>query len=198
MNIDLDIPDFIKKFHEQAKHIPFENSDFQNLAFVVANQQTPERMKRAAILKLSSILEALRENYFAFRREEIKLKQLERELKSAANQFQRELIAIDIEEINLKRLMTEKLVLDAVHSANYLQKIIDALPDIESREKFELAEPEHFDKRFTRQIELSHYQASGSLEGRANMTLDLKKASELMPELKALTERFGDIKLLES
>jgi len=59
---DVNIPEIINKFYSQAEHIPFENSDFQNLAFVVSNQQTPERMLRAAIMKQSSILSALTEN----------------------------------------------------------------------------------------------------------------------------------------
>jgi len=189
---DVNIPEIINKFYSQAEHIPFENSDFQNLAFVVSNQQTPERMLRAAIMKQSSILSALTENNAKYKRDQIKLRKLKSRLEAAdLDPEEKELIEIDLEEMQLNSLMTEKLVKDATHSYHFLQGIIDSLPKIESRQAFELAEPNHFDLRFNRQLDVLKYgQAAGAIEGQLNMMADVKSISEKIPEFKLISEKF--------
>lgn len=196
---EINIPELITKFYSQAEHIPFENSDFQNLAFVVSNQQTPERMLRAAVMKQSSILSALTENQAKYKRDQIKLRKLNSRLELPdLDSDEKELIEIDIEEMRLNSFMTEKLVNDAIHSYHFLQNIIEALPKVESRQAFELAEPNHFDLRFNRQIEMAKYgQAAGSIEAKVNANLDIKSLVEKIPEFEEIAGRFDSTKLID-
>ena len=46
------IPDVLKELEEAFYDIPFENSDFQNKMFVVADQLTPARAYRAIGLRM--------------------------------------------------------------------------------------------------------------------------------------------------
>lgn len=149
--------------------IPFENSDFQNEAFVVASQITPERAYRAIGLRMLSKLQALRENQFNERRRDIKLGELREKLESPdVSKWDKMRAQVEIDEIECGISYAEKLKNDAVRELECLYRHFTALPKF-TREQFEAAEANHFEQRLKR----GAAGISGAPEGLINLGEDL-------------------------
>ena len=186
---DLKIEQAIHEFYSQADTVPFGNSDFQEIAFVISSQQTPERMYRAAVLQQNACLKGLKEAYFQLKREELEIEELEFELKRPDSEFKRRRLEIDLAEKKLNRIGFEKLVKDALHTYSLLKDIISHMPK-PTREQFELAEPVHFKAKLERQRNLlvQHGSASGPVEALLNIETDVNLLIESIPEAKKLLE----------
>lgn len=150
--------------------IPFENSDFQTRAFVVASQQTPARAYRAIGLQMFSKIQAVKEYQFNKAMADIDLDEKQARLNDpATSEFDRRRLQLEIIKINDGRRWAEKLASDAVHTLNVLYSELKKYPAF-SKEQFENEEALHFEMKLTRQI-----QAPGAHESLANMKIDLRE-----------------------
>ena len=176
-----DFSELTDELYARAAEIPFGNSDFQNAAFVEANQITPERAYRAVLINLSQHLEALREAYYNLKREEVEIRRLEAKLASEqTNEFDKELAQIDMEEKQIQKRYTAKMVADALHSVEHYKARMASYPAY-TRAQFELAEANHYHERLHRQLN----GLTGPAEALANIEAD---APKLIAGFKALTQ----------
>jgi hypothetical protein len=153
--------------------IPFENSDFQNKAFVLAGQYTPARAYRALGLKLSTKLRAINELKFSRQREEVDLAEKRAIINSFwKTKYDKRRAQIDIDQTLSNVNYTNKLLNDAIHELNVLYAEFKKFPRY-TREQFEAEEHKHFETRLNTQIEASikYGGAAGSVESLHHMGL---------------------------
>lgn len=181
-------PDLIKQIEDAFYDIPFENSDFQNEAFVVAAQITPERAYRAIGLRIHSKLRALQEAHFneelsAIQEEELRYKMSDHTL----SVFDRRRAEVELKKILSGKNWTNKLMNDAIHEISVLYKHLKALPEY-SREQFEAGERRHFEQKLTRQVA----GISGAGESLVNMSEDLAALQNFEAAVSALPNKSPD------
>lgn len=158
-------------------NIPFENSNFQNNAFVVAAQITPERAYRAIGLRIHSKLRALQENYFNERKSEIRIGELQELIASSTiSKWDKMRHELEIEQILTGRPYTEKLKNDAMQEIACLYSHLEKLPEY-TREEFEAGELQHF-------VETSKRQTNGIIGGQESLVNILQD----VPALEAYKE----------
>lgn len=140
--------------------IPFENSDFQNSAFVMAAEQTPGRAYRAILLRMNAKIRAVKEYKYGQRKLEIDIE--EKQFKIAdpyTDQFERRRLQLEIEKINDEGEFNRKLLNDALRELSCLYGWFKKFPRY-TREQFEAEEVDHFAKKLTRQLNHNGAQAS--------------------------------------
>ena len=177
----------LQELEEAFFDIPFENSDFQNRAFVVAAQQTPARAYRAIGLRMHAKIRAVKEYQYAQAKLEIDIE--EREAKIAdesTNPFERRRLELENIKAQDEAGWGKKLLNDALRELNCLYAEFKKLPRY-TREQFEAEEAKHFDGRLQRQL----LPGGGARESLDNMHRDLAEWDARI----ALSAE--DIKLLE-
>lgn len=180
----LDTNTAIQELEQAFFDIPFENSDFQNEAFVLAAQITPERAYRALGLRMHSKLQALRHNLFAERKRDIQLGELREKLESSdASKWDKMRAQVEIDEIESNISYAEKLKNDAIKELNCLYRHFKAMPRF-TREQFEAAEPNHFHQRLTRQAS----GINGPSESLVNMREDIQALSNYEHQVQAIAQ----------
>lgn len=153
--------------------IPFENSDFQNRAFVMASQQTPGRAYRAIGLRMFAKIRAIKEYLIQKERNAIDIEEKEAKIADpATSEFDRRRLRLDIIQIEEGRKWGEKLLNDALRELTCLHQEFVKFPQY-TRESFELEEQTHFQAKLTRAL-----QAQGPQESLLNMTHDLSQLGE--------------------
>jgi len=148
--------------------IPFENSDFQNQAFVVAAQLTPARAYRAVGLRMFAKIRAVKE--YQYGQEKLAIDIEEREAKIAdptLNPFERRRLELENVKAQDDSAWGKKLLNDALRELNCLYAEFKKLPKY-TRSQFEAEEKAHFMASMKRQIE-----APGPHASLANMVLDI-------------------------
>ena len=164
-NVQNVLQELEKAFHD----IPFENSAFQNRAFVMAAQLTPERAYRAIGLRMFAKIRALKEAAYGRRKEDVEIRRRQAIIDNEnADEFDREIARIEIEEKMEARAWTDKLINDALAELNTLYAEFKKYPQF-TREQFEQGEQAHFEKRLNRQLKVGE-GAAGAL---TNMHVDL-------------------------
>lgn len=123
--------------------IPFGNSFYQELTFVLGAQVTPARAYRQLGLRLSEALQALKVNKIALKRTDVEIKILQKSLKQTEDTLERELILLDIEEKESNRVFQNKLIKDSLAQVIMLKQIEKSFTKY-SREEFEKEEEAHF------------------------------------------------------
>lgn len=177
-----DTANVIKEIEDAFFDIPFENSDFQNEAFVIAAQITPERAYRAIGLRLHAKLRALQEAQFSKELAEIQLEELQEQINDLnRTSFDRRRSAVELRKIQAGRSWTDKLINDAVREVTLLYKHLQALPKF-TREQFEAGERKHFEQRLTRQYK----GLTGPAEALVNMQTDLPAMEQFQSALALL------------
>ena len=142
----------IKEIEEAFFDIPFENSAFQNAAFVVSAEITPGRAFRAVGLRITAKLRALNETYFRLKRLEIDIEEINDKLRNEnLSSFERRRLQVDLEEKQSNDWMTRKLIRDAEIEVGTLYALFKELPKY-TRESFEAEEFNHFKERLLRQL----------------------------------------------
>lgn len=126
---------------ERLKEIPRGNSLFQELAFVVNPEITPERAYRQILAQMQRYLKALEANKFSMQRALIDIEELKE--KEPVNKFDARRIKLDIEEKELQLRQDQDLIDDAEYSVNFLNYLLEQFPRF-NREQFEAAELEYF------------------------------------------------------
>lgn len=148
--------------------IPFENSDFQNQAFVVAAQITPARAYRAIGLRMFAKIRAVKEYKFQQELNAIDIEEKEAKIADPeTTEFDRRRLRIEILKIEDSKAWGDKLLNDALRELNCLYAEFSRLPKY-NRAQFEAEERSHFDASLKRQ--LAH---GGAAESLLNMTDDL-------------------------
>ena len=159
----------LREIEDAFFDIPFENSAFQNRAFVIAAQITPARAYRAIGLRITAKLRALNDALFAERKLAVDILELDEKIKDPRTpKFELMRAEIDKEEKLSHEWMTRKLIRDAEVEVDTLYAAYKALPKI-GRMEFEAEEQTHFSERLLRQ---AHGQ-NGPLESLLNIDADL-------------------------
>lgn len=174
-----DVGGVLEEIEQAFYDIPFENSDFQTKAFVVAAQITPARAYRAIGLRMFSKIQAVKE--YQFNREMTAIDIEEKEAKiadPATSEFDKRRLRLEIIKAQDNAKWGEKLANDALHDLNLMYAELKKYPQY-TREMFEAEEEKHFEARLTRQL-----QAPGVHESIVNMRTDL-------PEFDARIEIFA-------
>jgi hypothetical protein len=162
--------------------IPFENSQFQTEAFVIAANVTPERAYRSIGLRMHSKIQAVLEAKHGRAKEDIDIEELQEKIDNPdTNKFERRRAQLDIEYKLAQRPYTDKLMNDALTELNILYSHFKALPRY-TREQFELGEKKHFEVKLQRQV----LGMVGGHEALENMNTDLPKFVELESNMRQL------------
>jgi len=160
----------LQELEEAFFDIPFENSNFQNRAFVVAAQQTPARAYRAIGLRMHAKIRAVKEYQYAQAKLAIDIE--EREAKIAdenTNPFDRRRLELENTKARDESGWGQKLLNDALRELDCLYAEFKKLPRY-TREQFEAEEAKHFEGRLSRQL----LPGGGAKESLDNMNVDLK------------------------
>jgi hypothetical protein len=150
----------IDKVLEASIPIPFENSEYQTRAFVIAASLTPARAYRSILLRMNSKLQVVKDFQFKQMRTEIDIEEKEAKIADPnTSEFDRRRLRIDLAEIAAARPMNEKLVGDAINELNCLYAELQKYPQF-TREQFEAEEAAHFNVRLQRQLKNNGAQES--------------------------------------
>lgn len=176
------VNDVLTQVQEAFYDIPFENSQFQTEAFVLAANVTPERTYRSIGLRMHSKLQAVLEAKYARAKEDIDIEELQEKIDNPdTNKFERRRAQLEIEFKLANRPYTDKLMNDALTELNILYSHFKSLPRY-TREQFELGEKSHFEVKLQRQA----VGMVGAIEALENMNTDLPKMFEMESQLKQL------------
>lgn len=134
------LEDMFAGLMEDYKGIPFGNSRYQN-CYVVAGTEglTPTRAYRHVGLRLRNRLLALKEAKFHLKREEIDIEELEHNIKTKGNEFDKRRWKLDVQEKQTNRIDLKKMINDAIAEVQDLYAVYDALPKF-TKEQFEESE----------------------------------------------------------
>lgn len=159
----------LQELEEAFFDIPFENSDFQNRAFVVAAQQTPARAYRAIGLRMHAKIRAVKEYQYAQAKLAIDIEEREAKIADAnTNPFDRRRLELENAKAQDESGWGKKLLNDALRELNCLYAEFKKLPRY-TRAQFEAEESKHFDGRLQRQL----LPGGGARESLDNMHVDL-------------------------
>lgn len=128
-----------------SRLVPFGNSTFQIQTFT-GGEHGPERRHRTLLLNMNETLKCLRDTKFRRRRADIDLRELSERL-AGADGYDRERLALDIEEKEAQLADEDKLIEDALISLEAMYREWKSLPPLESREQFEVAEAGYWTRR---------------------------------------------------
>lgn len=164
----------LQELEEAFFDIPFENSDFQNRAFVVAAQQTPARAYRAIGLRMHAKIRAVKEYQYAQAKLAIDIEEREAKIADASiNPFDRRRLELENAKAQDESGWGKKLLNDALRELNCLYAEFKKLPRY-TRAQFEAEESKHFDGRLQRQL----LPGGGARESLDNMHRDLAEWDE--------------------
>lgn len=132
----------------KCEDIPFENSLYQDEAFILNTSYTDARAVRNIGLRLSSKLQALRELEYGMEKAAIEKAKLES--KKFNDIFDQQLAELEIRKREAGLAYTQKLLKDCLYECEYLRAILAKLPKL-SRAEFESQERQYFIESLTRQ-----------------------------------------------
>jgi len=178
-----DVEDVLTELDKAFYDIPFENSNFQNLAFVMAAQQTPGRAYRAIGLRMFSKIRAIKANMYNQRRAAIALEEKQAKVDDAATDaYERRQLQVDLDEAADGEAWGDKLLNDALQELTCLYTEFKKFPAY-TREAFEIEETAHFEQRLVRDS-----QSSGAQTSLTNMKVDLPNWDALLETTQSLLE----------
>lgn len=160
--------DILKELYTRMYDIPFDNSAFQTINFILNASLTPERAYRSAGLRLQDRLNALKEAKFTAMKDDVKIRKLKASMGTLDDKFEIELAEIEISEIESNIPYREKLINDAIVEAGILHSFIQSCPKY-TREDFESAERTHYEKRLLEDIR----GVTGAVKSLSDMGVDL-------------------------
>jgi len=161
-------------------------SDFQSRYFVVNSQVTNYRRVRQAILEIETRIAAKKQIERNVKKTEIEKKICERNLLTEEDDLQKELIEVDIDQLNYDLSVYEKkyrVVLDELNT--FAEIIKDIVPDLESMEKYksnnEIEERNYWVARLGKQAAMDLLTigrvGQGNMDSIAMMPIDDQKAT---------------------
>lgn len=135
----------LKEVYQRSLDIPFGNSKWQ-IDSIISESKTPERAYRALLLNFQTKLNDLKKAEIKRKKDIIKVKLLKQDKIEEDNTLKRDLIDLEIEEIESSYEYTNKLALDCVEELNYMWSYLDKMKKY-TREEFEAGEIRHFELR---------------------------------------------------
>jgi len=161
-------------------------SDFQSRYFVVNSQVTNYRRVRQAILEIETRIAAKKQIERNVKKTEIEKKICERNLLTEEDDLQKELIEVDIDQLNYDLSVYEKkyrVVLDELNT--FAEIIKDIVPDLETMEKYkannEIEERNYWIARLGKQAAMDLLTigrvGQGNMDSIAMMPIDDQKAT---------------------
>ena len=177
-----DMSKVVEEVNKASQEIPFGNSEFQNLNFVLGSEITPERSYRHCLLRLTERLNALSDAYYTIQLENVDIEEMEDKIsKWSTSKFDKKRFKIKIEQKKYNRKQTEMLVIDCLREIDTLYTAFKTFPKFNNKE-FELGEREHFEKLLTRDacFNLTAPTALGQLQSLSYMKSDLKLLDETL------------------
>ena len=167
--------EILKELEEAFHDIPFENSDFQNKAFVMASHQTPARAYRAIGLRMFSKIRAIKELKYNRELEDIDIEEMRQ---ATGNEFEDRRNKIKVTQKLEHRSWADKLLNDAIKELDCMYAEFQKFPTF-SRLEFEAQEVEYFTKKFDTNLK-NH--GNGTLESMTAM-LSLEEFQQNILEL---------------
>lgn len=134
---------------------------FQDTFFVANAQLTPYRKLRQIELELNGIDDSIKRANFQLRRQDVMKRELELKLRKPQSEVieNKEILAIDLEELELSIEQTKRLLEDAEHRRdNFIllrQQLLESVPQEYWDQGFENAEAENWTKYFAKQLQIS-------------------------------------------
>lgn len=171
------LPGVLEELETAFFDIPFENSDFQNKAFVVAAQLTPARAYRAIGLRMFAKLRAVKENLYALQLADIDIAEKEHKMSlEETSSFDYRRLEIEIAKDRESRSWTNKLLNDALRELDCLYTEFKKYPRYD-RASFEAEESTHFQLRLEQQLKSG---GNGSVESLMNMRQNAPELANLL------------------
>lgn len=162
------VDEVLREVTEAFFDIPFENSEFQTRAFVLAAAITPGRAYRAIGLRMQSKIQAVKHNLFEQKKKQIDIEEKQWKLANEPmDEFAQRRMKLELEQLQDDDGWFKKLLNDALVELDLLYAELKKYPKY-TRETFEQEEYEHFSARLDRQL-----KAPGAQESLVNMTQDL-------------------------
>jgi hypothetical protein len=170
---------------------------FQDTFFVANSQLTPYRKLRQLELELNELDTSIKKANFNLRRQDIKKREYERILRKPQAEVSenKELIQIDLEELELGIEQTKRLLEDAEHRRdNFLEirnQLLSSVPQEYWDQGFENAELENWTKHFAKQLSISMVTGVPNvslIEQMASLPVEMTK--QIMLEAKAGSQQF--------
>ncbi len=186
-----DLGKVIEEYEEGFFHIPFGNSRFQIENFIINAAHTPERAYRAIGLTMRAKIQALREAYYALKKQEVDIEEAQEKVASHYHtKWEKKRAAIDIEQKEEMRRDTKKLINDALAELSYLYGVFKKMPRY-TREEFEAGERRYFEIRLNKMA----LGIQGPLESLDNMGIDISQViGRQIPKIQKVTDT---LKLVE-
>lgn len=127
--------------------IPLGNSKFQ-IEKLIVNEFSPARKARTILLQLNEKLSALKEFEFNNKRWEIDKLEKQSLFEKSENNFEKQRLQVDIEEINYRQEHSQKFVDDCIEEVKIYKELLAKIPVEYTREMFETEEQGYWEKRF--------------------------------------------------
>ena len=170
---------------------------FQDTFFVANSALTPYRKLRQLELELNELDTSIKKSNFQLRRQDIKKREYERILRKPQSELteNKELVQIDLEELELGIQQTNRLLEDAQHRRdNFLkmrEQLLNEVPQEYWDQGFENAELENWTKHFAKQLAISMVTGVPNvslIEQMASLPVEMTK--QIMIEAKAGSQQF--------
>lgn len=172
----------LKEIEDAFYDIPFENSEFQTEAFVIAAQITPERAYRAIGLRMFNRLRALNDVKHTILNQQIDLEEIDAKIVSGnLDEFEVRRQVLKKQKILSEQNWSKKLINDALVELSVLYKHFKALPKF-TRQEFEAGEKLHYEQRLRRSIA----GIEGAKESLINMNEDTAALAKIESEVAKL------------
>lgn len=181
--------EFFTNFYKVIGEIPFEHSAFQ-IKQMILSKESPERILRQCCLEMHSKLEALNKARFNWKKNNVNIRKLQSEIDDEnTNEFDRELKAIEIEELENGMRVQEKFIKDALIDLSIYHAIYDELPK-PTRKKFEESEKQYWHTRIVQDAQKELLTTGTVQKGTIDTLQKLGyDPTVVMVELKMLTEK---------
>lgn len=172
-------------------------SAWQDVFFVVGSQLTPWRKLRQIELELNELNSSIKKTEFNLRRQAIKKTELELKLRKPQSELpeNKELLQIDLEELELGLEQTNRLLKDAeARKANFTlmkEQLLAETPKEYWLKSFEECEFEQWTKHFAKQLAISMVTGVPNvslIEQMASLPVEMTK--QIMIEAKAGSQQF--------
>lgn len=172
-------------------------SAWQDVFFVVGSQLTPWRKLRQIELELNELNSSIKKTEFNLRRQAIKKTELELKLRKPQSELteNKELLQIDLEELELGLEQTNRLLKDAeARKANFTlmkEQLLAETPKEYWLKSFEECEFEQWTKHFAKQLAISMVTGVPNvslIEQMASLPVEMTK--QIMLEAKAGSQQF--------
>jgi hypothetical protein len=186
-----DLGKVIAEYEEAFFDIPFGNSKFQIENFIINGAHTPERAYRAIGLTMRAKIQALREAYYALKKQEVDIEEAQEKVASAYHtKWEKKRAAIEIEQKEEMKRDAKKLINDALAELSYLYAVFQKMPRF-TRDQFEAGERKYFEIRLQKMAA----GIQGALESLDNMGVDVSQViGRHVPKLQKVTDT---LKLVE-